>query len=89
MSFTIDQLATIENLTQDHIDEIFHQLDPCPFCGKKEEGGIQTLWYGRYQSRHFIKCIPCAIVMYDDRADKVITTWNTRGGVHPLKRKTS
>lgn len=52
-----------------------NHIKPCPFCGSKEgENVILGYDYPKYR----IACIPCGVVMVDDRKDKVIANWNNR-----------
>ncbi len=73
------------------IQQIFNRLEPCPFCGKKEdEQGVQTLFFGQYpgKSSHYqIHCTTCNATLVDDRPDKVQTNWNTRDGIHPIDKE--
>jgi hypothetical protein len=50
-------------------------ISPCPFCGSKEgENVILGYEYPKYR----IACVPCGVIMLDDRKDKVIANWNRR-----------
>ncbi len=80
-------ITILKQVPENKISKIIDQLAPCPFCGKKEGDGIPTLFYGIKGARHIIQCIPCSIIMDDDRKDKVICNWNTRGGIHPITAK--
>lgn len=76
-------------MTKEKAQKIFDRLEPCPFCGKKEEGGHQTLIFSPFPksiSKYQVRCISCGVYMIDDREDKVIANWNTRNGVHPIEK---
>lgn len=52
-----------------------NHISPCPFCGGKEgDNVILGYEYPKYR----IACVPCGVVMINDRKDKVITNWNRR-----------
>ena len=85
---TID--TNLDSEDQDRFNKIIEEMLPCPFCGKKEHEGLQTLFYGVDTSRdiamHLIHCTPCGFTMWDDRRDKVLSKWGTRNGISPLNQ---
>jgi hypothetical protein len=54
---------------------VSNNISPCPFCGGVEGDDV---FLGYEYPKYRIACVPCDIVMRDDRKDKVIANWNNR-----------
>ena len=59
------------------------EILPCPLCGNRD------IYFGQLPPEFFIKCIPCGLIVKQDRRDKVVGIWDQRVDKKSEEKKTS